>query len=251
MVDYTPNMKMVIPVENQTPWTENMDGNLSIIDAMMGQFLAIPGFTGAWDNGVSYTVGQVVVEVPASTIWNCNVSHTSGGGTFSADRTAHPSYWTLVGGTGYTMPDAVKKSGDLMTGRLSLRNGLDFGNVVASSNTDTSKHISLYSTSHGINVTSGTLNLISSAVDHVINGTVRLHVSGAGVDVTNVLNAGQAVISGLHTCNALTVVTGIINGNGWKYDDLPDGNHATAFVWTGTQLDAYVDGNRIGRVTIT
>lgn len=249
MVDYTPNMKLVIPVANQTPWTEDMDGNLSIIDSVVGQFIAIPGFSGAWDNSVAYTVGQVVVEVPASTIWNCNITHTSAGaGTFAADRTANPTYWTLIGGSGFVVPDAVKKSGDSMSGLLTLNQGLSFGGVVGSSNTDASRHILLYSTTYGISIANGAMNLFASglagsAINLIHGTTIRFQSTPLGASVFGVFN-----VSGKITTSGGLDVGGT---GGVQYTGIAGGTNAIGFVWTGTQLDAYVNGTRVGRVTLT
>lgn len=56
---------------------------------------------------------------------------------------------------GYT---PVNKAGDAMGG------GLGFGSVAATSNTDISRHVMLYSNTYGFNVTSGALNYVVSFV---------------------------------------------------------------------------------------
>lgn len=47
----------------------------------------------AWATATSYSPGDVRYD-SAGTWWTCAVGHTSGGGTFSADRASNPTYWT-------------------------------------------------------------------------------------------------------------------------------------------------------------
>ncbi len=47
-----------------------------------------------WAISTSYVVGNEVADSSDNSWWLCAVAHTSGTGTFAADRTAYPSYWT-------------------------------------------------------------------------------------------------------------------------------------------------------------
>jgi len=51
-----------------------------------------------WQNGIAYnSLGERIRDVGDSSIWQVAVVHTSAAtGSFAADRTAHPTYWTLV-----------------------------------------------------------------------------------------------------------------------------------------------------------
>jgi len=49
----------------------------------------------AWANGFHYVVGATAKDTTDGTFWKNTVDHTSAAaGTFAADRTAHPTYWT-------------------------------------------------------------------------------------------------------------------------------------------------------------
>lgn len=50
----------------------------------------------SWLNNNAYTVGNRVTDVTDNSYWKCAVAHTSAvSGTFSADRAAHPTFWTV------------------------------------------------------------------------------------------------------------------------------------------------------------
>jgi len=95
MVTYTPILKLAKPVFDQTPWDQDINGDLNILDSAIGNFFGIANYIGLWRNGTAYVAGQVVTDAVDSSMWTCVVSHTAAaGGTFAQDRTAHPTYWT-------------------------------------------------------------------------------------------------------------------------------------------------------------
>jgi hypothetical protein len=49
----------------------------------------------AWATATAYVPGNTRLDTD-STTWVCLVAHTSGSGTFSADRAAHPTYWQQI-----------------------------------------------------------------------------------------------------------------------------------------------------------
>ena len=49
----------------------------------------------AWATATAYVPGNVRLDTD-STTWVCLVAHTSGAGTFAADRAAHPTYWQQI-----------------------------------------------------------------------------------------------------------------------------------------------------------
>lgn len=70
--------------------------NFDVIDAILSA-AGIVAVKGVWTNSTAYVVGDRVVDETQSTVWLCNVNHTSAAsGTFEDDRTANPSYWTIV-----------------------------------------------------------------------------------------------------------------------------------------------------------
>jgi len=53
--------------------------------------------TSPWQNNTAYTPGQVAIDDTDNSFWVCVTAHTSAAtGTFAADRSAHPTYWTRV-----------------------------------------------------------------------------------------------------------------------------------------------------------
>jgi hypothetical protein len=51
-----------------------------------------------WATATAYTVGALRWDTVTEESYTCSVSHTSGGGTFLADRETHPDWWTLYEG---------------------------------------------------------------------------------------------------------------------------------------------------------
>ena len=73
---------------------------------------------------------------------------------------------------------------------MTFSSGVSFGSVIASGVVDLSKHIALFSTTYGANVTSGTLNLVAS-------GNATMQLTNTGATVLGTLNA-----TGFVTLNA-------------------------------------------------
>ncbi|WP_320202804.1 beta strand repeat-containing protein [Agrobacterium rosae] len=69
----------------------------------------------------------------------------------------------------------------IFTGGATMSNGLDFGSTVAASATTLTRHLALYGTTFGFNVTSNTLNYVSSSAHVWYAGTTQvMSVSSAG-----------------------------------------------------------------------
>jgi len=100
-MNYTPVFRLAQPAFNFEPWDTNVNQNWSIIDGLCAQIISVTGFAGMWANATSYSVGQQVIDPAASTMWMCNVAHTSAAAptTFATDRTNNPTYWTLTQNT--------------------------------------------------------------------------------------------------------------------------------------------------------
>lgn len=96
----TPNFSFRIPFFDGPNWGRELERNFDTIDAIL---FAATGFTnvkGVWTNNTEYDAGDRVVDPADGTTWQANVSHTSTStGTFEDDRTAHPTYWTLLSST--------------------------------------------------------------------------------------------------------------------------------------------------------
>lgn len=73
-------------------WGDDMNNNMSLIDAAVGALGAT--IDGIWDNDTAYIVGDLIVDPDTSVVYECLVAHTTPStGTFADERTAHPTYW--------------------------------------------------------------------------------------------------------------------------------------------------------------
>lgn len=92
----TTNLKLHVPVFDQSPWDVDVNTNWNILDAAVGQFVAIPNLAGVWSNSHTYTLGQSAIDNFDSSIWYCLQTHTSPPPPtiFSADRAINPARWT-------------------------------------------------------------------------------------------------------------------------------------------------------------
>lgn len=97
MTDFTPNLQLEKIAANRKTWADDMNRNLTLIDAAVGAYFAIQNLQGVWENSRAYTVGQTVVDEEQATVWQCQVDHISAGipTTFAEERVANPTYWTV------------------------------------------------------------------------------------------------------------------------------------------------------------
>lgn len=117
---YTPNYGFKL-INFDTPrWHTLEYSNWNMVDGIL---LAggVPSMRGAWQNNTLYLIGERVFDEDTSAIYRCLVEHTSAvGGTFAADRTANPTYWSLqLAGTpvfrGEWLSGAVYVLGDIVS----------------------------------------------------------------------------------------------------------------------------------------
>jgi hypothetical protein len=93
---YTPNFGLALPDFRQGPWHDLLNGDLSKLDSILYAALSSVD-TPLWTNSTAFTVGLTALDPVAGTTWMCLVNHTSAAtGTFAADRTLHPTYWTQL-----------------------------------------------------------------------------------------------------------------------------------------------------------
>ena len=112
MVTFTPILKLRLPAFDQDPWDQDINGDLSVLDATMGRFFGYSNIQGVWQNSVAYTAGQSVIDSTDSSMWTCVISHTSSAlpATFADDRTTYPSYWTKIQASAYDYAVAAASS---------------------------------------------------------------------------------------------------------------------------------------------
>lgn len=92
----TTNFALAIPRFDMPGWGAAFERNMDIIDAILALSSDIGNIIGVWENNTVYAVDSRVVDDVDNTVWQCAVSHTSGTGTFAADRSANPTYWNAV-----------------------------------------------------------------------------------------------------------------------------------------------------------
>lgn len=98
MTDYTTNYNIPLPAFSGDPWSQDYYDGFNIVDAVLFALSGVTDIAGVWDNSTAYTVGQRAIDDTDGTVWQCATGHTSASsGTFSADRTANPTYWTSFG----------------------------------------------------------------------------------------------------------------------------------------------------------
>ena len=70
--------------------------NWDVVDAVLAA-ANLTSVRGIWENSTDYVPGDRVVDETDASLWVCNIAHTSAvSGTFLADRTANPTYWTAI-----------------------------------------------------------------------------------------------------------------------------------------------------------
>ena len=130
------------------PWHQKEHDNWHIADSVFARFVSVNNMKGVWNNATAVALGEKYVDSDADTIWEVLLAHTTAStGTFSADRTANPSYWqgitvdqssagTWAAGTAYSVNDFVTDSnryGVVFTAHTSVTSynqGVSDGNIV-------------------------------------------------------------------------------------------------------------------------
>lgn len=119
MVERTTNFNLIKVALDKIPWHEDVNGNFSIIDALMARYIAVSDIQGIWINAQAVTVGQRWVDPDTETIYEVLVAHTTAStGTFATDRAANTANWqgvtidqafegTWAAGTAYAVNDFV------------------------------------------------------------------------------------------------------------------------------------------------
>jgi hypothetical protein len=82
---------------DKIPWHTDEHDNWHSVDALLARYVAISNVKGVWQNATAVTVGQRYIDSVSDTIWEVLVAHTTSSTiTFSAERTAQPSYWQSI-----------------------------------------------------------------------------------------------------------------------------------------------------------
>lgn len=117
----TPNAKLTEVQPSRPNWSEAMNNNLILIDAIIGSYFTVNQLQGIWKNSTVYVVNDAVVDSVSGVVYKCLIENTSPASptTFSQDRTNNPSFWGgytsparsrgvwMANGTSYTINDFV------------------------------------------------------------------------------------------------------------------------------------------------
>ncbi len=96
MTTYTRRLSIPIPDFAVKPWHSTLAEAIDLIDAAIYHALLVQD-TDVWDNSIEYEIGEFAIDEDDGQFYVCLVEHTSAStGTFSADRTANPTYWGTV-----------------------------------------------------------------------------------------------------------------------------------------------------------
>lgn len=122
---FTPNLRLRKIAADRKVWTDRMNDNMTVIDAVISSFFSTANMQGVWENSHDYTIGQSVVDGTTAVVYICAVDHTSAAipTTFAEARAANPTYWTVYStaatnkgawsgpGTAYSRNDFVLADG--------------------------------------------------------------------------------------------------------------------------------------------
>lgn len=95
MTAQTPNFKLNLPDFDLRVWHTLINEDMSIIDAVLQNYLSVQNLAGVWRNSTAYSVGQKAIDVDQGVIYQCLLANTSppAGTTFTQERSNNPSYW--------------------------------------------------------------------------------------------------------------------------------------------------------------
>lgn len=97
VTSYTSNYNFGKVDFDSSPWHDDEHANWTLLDGLLLAYIGVSDIAGIWDNSTAVTVGQRYGDSADGTLWECEVAHTTAtSGTFSADRTANPTYWTQI-----------------------------------------------------------------------------------------------------------------------------------------------------------
>jgi len=101
MTVYTPILKLTVPAFDETPWDQEINNDLYVIDAAVGKFFGVANLVGVWANSTAYSPGQVTIDNSDGSMWTCVTAHTSAAtpATFSSDRATNPTFWVQAAST--------------------------------------------------------------------------------------------------------------------------------------------------------
>ena len=192
MTTYTDYFNLPKPAFGSSNWHTDMYAMIDSVDALLSTFIAFADMQGAWTVSTAYTVGQTVLDQDVPALYECLVAHTSAAsGTFSADRTANPTYWQV---SPYSARALAEKWADeeedvaVETGKFSAKHwaakaaatvGAFGGTLIEDADADTFVKTEASADEDKVRITTA--------------GVARVVVDAAGLDATALLEAGTTL----------------------------------------------------------
>ena len=156
-------------------------------------------------NGANYYATQICAAFAGGGDANLHWRQTENNGAVG---------WKTIWDSGNFAPGAyVAKSGDSMSGKLSLAHGLSMGALVGTSPTDLQYGIDMWGTNqYGFNVTGGTLNLVANGVGQMALQNGNVAVTGAMTTTGNMTVSGTFYTNGIN-CSTINTTSSLQLGN--------------------------------------
>jgi len=115
----TPTLRLSRPNFNAATWHDDVNDNMTIIDATLRSLGVFSNIRGIWAHNTLYRVEDRVVNTATGSLWRCLIEHTSPStGTFSEEIAAHPERWRVVSQgllpRGFWLPQTAYFTNDLV-----------------------------------------------------------------------------------------------------------------------------------------
>lgn len=96
VLEYTAHYSLEIPNFDFPNWHTYYSRTLKSLDGLVYMISGATNLKGPWRNATSYAANDRTVDLINNTVYLCNIPHTSAASPtlFSADRAAHPTFWT-------------------------------------------------------------------------------------------------------------------------------------------------------------
>jgi hypothetical protein len=216
---------------NSSPWHDDEHSNWRMLDGILNLITTVPALYGFWENATAYTENQRVVEEETGKVFRCLVDHTSASsGTFSADRTSNPSYWSeltslpVVRGQWLTATDyaANDVAYDSATSQYLIANTAHTSGVLADDIA-----ASLWTVVFDVSAAViSSIDADSVVYDNASSGLTAIHAQdaidelSASIDGLSTSLAGKADTSHTHTLSEITDAGSLASKNSVALTDI-------------------------------
>jgi hypothetical protein len=151
-------------------------------------------------NGAAATLRQILFQTAASNRWRITANNVAEGGANAGSDIDIANY----DDTGTIISNPIIKL-VRSSGLVTVYYGLSCFSTFAASNTDLSRHISLYSNTYGLNVLSNRLNII-------VPSAAGIYGNVGGTDILSIVSAGLRVIGNVGFYNTAPIAKPTVSG---------------------------------------